>query len=209
MRLYTIQPQFVWDVLLELGYYHPFHNEQYADSLQDQLEPWDFINAYQWLRDQMAERNIEYRFNNSHMIWAWEQWGGANKKAPDLRFNNVRRAYTGEPYVLIEFEVDPKRVLLSDYDAWHFVLNYWELVPEKEKRQPRRYLPLSTPDIDASTQQTWQRIFNFEQVRNQLEFTADQQLIQATLFELFYTDVVKVHEFDGFGNRTQTINVRN
>ena len=38
----------------------------------------------------------------------------------------------GERGVRVELEVADDRVLLSDFDLWHYVLNYWYL-PESEK----------------------------------------------------------------------------
>ena len=62
-------------------------------------------------------------------IWAWYQWEGSRRK-PDLRASGYLPK--GEPGVRLELRVADDRVLLSDFDLWHYVLNYWYL-PKSEK----------------------------------------------------------------------------
>jgi len=205
MKLYTFQPLFVYECLVELGYFHPFslfeHDSFLKDELMDENYQWSFVKSYEWLKDQMNEKGVEYRVNNQHMIWAWYQWSGVKMPKPDKRYASVFN-YMQEPYVLMELEVDPKRVFLSDYHAWHHVLNYWYMADEvesdafKEKFNFYKEKPLSDLDAHKKITDSWKKIFDFEASQNILEMTDQDQCIQATFFELFYTDITKVHFFE-------------
>ena len=152
----------------------------------------------------MNEQGKEYIANNSHMIWAWYQWEGDERVKPDKRYRSVF-SYTKEPYVLMELDIDPKRICLSDYHAWHDVLNYHLLekeeaieVFENKYKQFNFYRDKPVADYNANfeMQESWKTIFNMEKSREILELSKKEQSIQATFFELFYTDVSKVHFFE-------------
>lgn len=120
MIVWTIQPLDIYKKLIE-------RKILYCDSKQDGF--WGLISeefqaAYDWLTGQMRLRislppkGVQYPF------WAWALIDGAIKK-PDLRrteFNN----YSGENVVL-ELEIPDKKILLSDEENWHYVLNDWYL----------------------------------------------------------------------------------
>lgn len=206
MKPYTFQPLFVYQCLQDLGYYHPFnifeHDEFLRDEAQDKKCKWSFLQSYEWLKQQMLEKGIKYETNNEHMIWAWYQWYGVNKPKPDKRYASVYNYFKEEPYVLMELDIDPKRVLLHDYHAWHSVLNYWMLEEEekadsfKEKFNFYQEKPLSNLEAHQELTKSWQKIFDFEESKKILEMIDEDQCIQSTFFELFYTDLTKVHFFE-------------
>jgi hypothetical protein len=201
MKLYTFQPLFVYQCLEDLGYYHPYFLYEHDNFLKEDIERgiWSFAKSYNWLKEQMIAKNIEYSISNDYMIWSWYHWNGANQPRPDKRFATVFD-YNKEPYVLMELDIDEKRVLLSDYHAWHDVLNYSLLdvednVDKFEEKfiKDKRHISKEAYD-QLST--SWHQIFDFEKCRQLLEIESYQQPIQATFFELFYTDVKKVHFFE-------------
>lgn len=57
-------------------------------------------------------------------VWAWYQWEGKRKRR-DVREKGY--AERGEKIVQLTIEVDDKDVLLSDFDLFHYPLNYWYL----------------------------------------------------------------------------------
>ena len=63
-------------------------------------------------------------------LWAWFQWEGRSKKRPDLRFSG--HIPHGETGVLIKFHAEASAVFLSDFELWHYVLNYWYLPHSNE-----------------------------------------------------------------------------
>jgi hypothetical protein len=207
VKLYTFQPLFVFDCLQELGYYHPFNVFEHDEFLRDEAIDekkygWSFLQSYRWLKEQMLQKGITYSANNDHMIWAWYQWAGTKMPKPDKRYKSVYNYFKDQPFVLLELEVDPKRVCLHDYDAWHGVLNYWMLAEEeeadrfKEKFNYYKEKPLSNLEAHKEIVESWQNIFDFEASKKILETTDENQYIQATFFELFYTDLTKVHFFE-------------
>ena len=112
MILWTIQPLTVWKALQSKGQIQA--REVFVDK--------HFRPAYRWMRDQMRLRLGPPPSSNSFPLWAWYQWQGASKKRPDLRFSG--HLPSGETGVLIEFLAEADEVLLSDFELWHYVLNY-------------------------------------------------------------------------------------
>lgn len=110
MRLWTIQPLEVLEIIKQEGEF--VCNPNYSDS--------DFKRAYHWLVKQMDNRGIEHPYGLELPIWAWYKTDWENKK-PDLEqedFSDSRKNL-----VCIELEINDKDVLLTDFYAWHYVLN--------------------------------------------------------------------------------------
>lgn len=194
----------VWENLQQLGYYHPHHIFEHDEILQDDLHrPWGFAQSYVWLRETMLANNVPHIAANAHLIWAWYQWGSPKKKIPDKRYEGVYNYFNDEPYVLLELDIDPERVTLSDYDLWHFVLNYFYIGKRRESdrfAKLHNHYKFKGKKLDQEGQEilenTWHYIFDMKKSRQYLEIKKNQQRIQATFFELFYTDITKVHFFE-------------
>jgi len=80
--------------------------------------------AYAWMAAEMRRRIGSPPGRVRYPLWAWSQWQGPERARPDLR--SIRHYYGGK-FVRAEIEVPDDRVLLSDYEAWHYVLNGWYL----------------------------------------------------------------------------------
>jgi hypothetical protein len=202
----------VWDTLNDLGYYHPYNLLEFDSFLkEDSLDKWGFHKAYEWLKSQMLEKNIEYTASAEHMIWSWYQWNGTKQPKPDKRFRSVYNYFEDEPYVLLELEINPARVLLSDYDLWHWVLNYWHVGMARESnRFSNQYnyykeKPLNNNDGHEKIIKSWETVFDLAQSRKIVQLPKKHQQIQATFFELFFTDIVKVHFFANKKNTSTLI----
>lgn len=123
-----------------------------------------------------------------------------SKAKPDKRYASVFSFYD-EPFVMLELELEDSRVCFHDYDAWHFVLNYWYLSTEKdsddfgESFNYYKEKPLSNTEGDQQLKQTWDIIFDLQKSRTLLEYDENRQCVQATFFEIFLSDVKKVHYF--------------
>jgi len=72
-----------------------------------------FRNPYQWMMDRMAER-LFCRVG-TYPIWAWAE------RSPDLR--STGHLTKGAAGVRIQFYAREDKTLISDFDAWHCVLN--------------------------------------------------------------------------------------
>lgn len=197
MKIYSFQRLFVWDCLQELGMYHPFHIEAYDAFLRDEVGDWGFLKAYAWLREEMKKRQIESHISESHLCWGWAQWWG-KKKMPDKRYKTVNRFFENEPFVMLELDVPENRILLTDFDAWHFVLNEWFLGSEKDMDTFDAQYDRHDKTIECreKIRQSWQLIFDLPRVCEHLEFKPEEQIVQATFFDILYTDVQKVHFFN-------------
>lgn len=201
MKLYTFQPNFIWQTIQDKGFYHPFDLFEKDSFLKEDLtQDWGFAQSYMWLKEKMVKKGISYQNHNDHMIWAWKKWSGKKEK-PDKRYASVY-AFYDKPFVMMELDIDSSRVLLSDYESWYFVLNYSYLAHEKDvenfsaKFKHFRKKPYSDKKADLEMRESWNNIFDLEKSRSILEYPKEEQCIQATFFEIFKSDVKKVHYFE-------------
>jgi hypothetical protein len=114
MILWTIKRPEFWTLLQKHGTLHACPAISFAHGC---LDGWE--DSYQWMIDQMRKRLPWSPSSYRVPIWAWYQRYDEKKKKPDLRGWD----YRGYPGVRIEFEIDESQVLLSDFSAWHCVLN--------------------------------------------------------------------------------------
>jgi len=195
MILWTIQSTDVWQKLLGSKILRCYN--RYVDK--------DDYNAYAWITEQMENRIPVPRPSNAMPLWAWYQWESERRKRPDLRSSGYLPR--GEPGVRIEFYIKDDWVLLSDFDLWHYVLNYWYL-PQSladgelfEKKLAEHGLsfydtkPLSDPIFHDSIRQSWERIFDIEWEEGDFVYPKEKKSIQATFWELRLKDVRRVNEF--------------
>ena len=102
-----------------------------------QLVDPDSKPAYDWMVAQMQVRLGTRPL--TYPVWVWPQ-------RPNLRESGYARR--GTPLVLLECRLDPAQVLLSDYMAWHHVLNEWTLRWEE--------------DEEIAPAKSWERIFDLD-----------------------------------------------
>jgi len=184
MILWTIQTLSAWEMLQSTGCLQAI-----GPSMEEH-----FRSAYIWMKDQMRQRLGKPPCAGCFPYWAWFQWHGCNKRRPDLRFSgHLPRSEAG---VLIEFHAEESEVLLSDFELWHYVLNYWYL-PHSNKDEARfdailESLAANTPsEVHASNQvfhadvrNSWNRIFDIHWSRPNIASEFAQKQIQATLWRL-------------------------
>lgn len=135
-------------------------------------------------------------------MWGWYHWEGKERPKPDLRSSgHLPKGATG---VRIEFEIPENRVILSDFDAWHFVLNRWFLcLCEKEDKDfteeleragiPQRW-PYPEP-FRSRIINSWQCIFDQEAGDPEWRGSLSRRSIQATFWELKLSQVRHVDTF--------------
>ena len=84
-----------------------------------------WLNPYRWMVSRMATRVGTAALPDQMPTWVWQRWDGRRRPRPDLR----SRAHlpSGTPGVRLELEISEDRILLSDFELWHYVLNYWYL----------------------------------------------------------------------------------
>lgn len=132
MKLYTVQGLAHWQASKVQGVLS-------GGIALHHVEP-EWRTAYNWMRQQMKDK-LPYT-SGDYPVWAWP-WGDYERFKPDERWGAV-----GEKMVVVGFEVPDERVLLSDFMAWHQVLNNDGIIDHDEE--------FSENEKIAS----WQRIFN-------------------------------------------------
>lgn len=200
MRLWIIQHYQAYNKLLETGVLRA--NENYCYS--------DFRLAYDWMVEKMKHNGLVPSAGVNYPIWAWYKWEGKSKRR-DMRESGY--AEWGEKIVQLTIEVDDKYVLLSDFDLFHYVLNYWYLpidIKEQENFE-REYTDYgfewkdlqdfnirtkNMKDIRRKIEKGWDRIFDLEREDENLIYGSNSnKSIQATFWELKLEQIVKAEVF--------------
>ncbi|GAB6991809.1 DUF3841 domain-containing protein [Paenibacillus pini] len=146
---------------------------------------WEEIRKeYHWMMRQMKKRMTQY--SGEFPIWLWTE-------KPDLR--RVGHFNGGTHAVSLEIEIPNEQVLLSDFDAWHCVLNdsflaldemEWEAFYRKE--------------LKMSKEESWERIFHFELLRES-SWWASKPHLQGVSGKVDISHVRKVRQFIARGSK--------
>ena len=170
----------------------------------------DYIAAYVWMARQMERRLTVPRPSRDAMpVWAWWQWWG-DRRRPDLRASGYLPK--GAQGIRVELRVKDDQVLLSDFELWHYVLNYWYLPKTEkdgeafEKQLTRAGLslvgcshqkPLPHAVFRRQIESSWERIFDLSWTDpgHKIVPSAKNRAIQGTMWELLLEDVVESKEF--------------
>lgn len=156
-----------------------------------------FLLSYRWMMCQMAKRLQNYSGN--FPIWVWVQ------PKPDLRSNHGFEK--GQRAVRLELEIPEEKVLISDFDAWHCVLNGWYLnftdEEEEEFEKERNGIRLfkEMPEyLKKKIIKSWDRIFEIDKLKN-TGWVGNKQYLQGVIDGLYLSYVKKVKEFVSRGCR--------
>lgn len=185
MRVWTVQPKAVYTEILKKGVFQ-------CDPAKSVLvAECEFGPAYDWLSVKMTEQVGPPPDGIKYPVWARHTMNWEHKR-PDMRRCEFRR--TIKPYVLIEAEIDDERVLLSDEENWHFVLNncYYSASKTDEALDSEyEWLESLTEEehIDIK-KKYWERIFEVSPYDD--GFDRHGCYIQTTFWELRKEDIVKV-----------------
>jgi hypothetical protein len=103
-------------------------------SVTDGACPLKWRPAYRWMAGAMQRRLPSARRSAVAPVWAWLKWS-RNSARPDLR--TPGHVPSGTRAVRLEFLTTADDILCSDFEAWHFALNYWYL--PKDHADGRRF----------------------------------------------------------------------
>ena len=180
--LWTIQDEAAFEVFQKTGVLRADPNHLIFDG--------EFQDAYDRMVAQMHQRIGPAPAGVHYPVRAWYQWQGKRKRR-DLRHSGY--AKRGTPMVQITFEADTKDFLLSDFDAWHFVLaNHY--IADGEQDWDDFY----ANDGDHRTDETiasWDKIFDLNRYIPNWDPEPDRRTVQATLWEVRMSQVKKVEHF--------------
>ncbi len=142
--------------------------------------PWR--PAYRWMADRMREQLGAPSDPQQMPVWLWCQWRGIARPKPDLRARGHLPA--GAAGVRIELEIDSARILQSDFELWHYVLNGWFLPANLAEERAFDAHP-DRRRISPS----WQRIFELAVTHRRYSGPRAGRSIQGVTWELRPGDV--------------------
>ena len=182
--------QLLWTIQTEEAF-REFERNGVLRANEDYLFCEDYYRfAYDWLSDQMVRRIGAPPEGVRYPIWAWYQWEGQRKRM-DLRRSGY--AKRGTPLVQITFEADPQEFLLSDFDAWHFVQSEHYLA-DSESDWDKFYTNNGDQRRDEIIA-SWDKIFDMDHDVLSWDSKPTYRSIQATLWEIRMSQVIKVEYF--------------
>lgn len=182
MRIWTIQTKAAWDALNADGVLRA-RREHQSD---------DWPEAYDWMRDRVIERIGLPPLPDGAPLWGWYRWLNESQPRPDLR---AIRHYWHPPglYVLMECELPQESVVLSDFDAWHIVLNnsYVAISEDDDanyEAQLSRYRDCPDEEALAALRQkfykSWERIIDMDALTEPHWHSEDKKSIQACFWQI-------------------------
>ena len=196
MILWTIQSERAWS---------EFQNRGILKTSRKNIIEENWLQPYQWMVDQMKIRLGSPPESWYFPLWAWYQWEGEKRRKPDLRAGG--HLSKGENGIRIEFECCEEAALLSDFDLWHYVLNYWYL-PETEHEAETfeaelaaqglsffKQKPIPNTGYHRKIVESWNRIFDLNWYEPDLAEPFHHKSIQATVWELSLHQVRSYRHF--------------
>ena len=127
-------------------------------------------------------------------IWAWY--------FPESVPDPAGLSPGGQAGVCVEFRASRAEVLLSNFDAWHCVVNDWYLSLDDAEEEDwiRRYPDEVDPtrrsaECQAEIERSWERIFDLELLRRSPHWADRSGSVQAAVSEVRLDQVVAAHYF--------------
>lgn len=168
MKLWTIQHKGAWNNAKEKGY---------LEGNQDYITE-GFLDSYKWMMKQMSKRLANYQGN--YPIWLW-------LKRPDLRqCGHLNKKERG---VLLEAELNIDEVLISDFMAWHIVLNngFLALTEVEDKL-------FEAGKLSMTKEESWTRVFDYKELRK-YEYWEGIEDLQAVTGRIEISRIKSIKEF--------------
>lgn len=167
---YTFQHKTAWELTKKRGYLAG--NEKHIS------EEW-FRKSYHWLIGQMNER---IGHDNTFPVWMWDHL--------DLRKSFFKQQVSDE-MVLLQVEVPSEKVLASDFDTWHIVLNdaYFPYNEEDEED----FYEKKTLRTEEEKIKSWEQIFDIEKCKKE---NNGELIIQYTTGKISINQIINVIEFE-------------
>ena len=183
LLLWSIQTRNVYDILMKDGVYHTDPQKSLADDSDFPNEMSLFHVAYDWISEQMRVRiGVPPSPDITYPVWAFYQWEGKRKRL-DMRTHRVW-GLKGTPIVLLTLDIPKNMVLLSDFDAWHCVLNDWFLPMNEKEELLLQEQADSYSNVDEREnvkKKSWENVFLWDK---ETEYWSSPKTTQATFWEL-------------------------
>lgn len=185
MILWTIQPEEVYDGIMNTGVYHCDFDKSMLNSCREQ---------YDWLVREMKKRIGMPPEGVTYPVWSWYMWEGRRKK-PDLRRERWGNGWKGDRFVCMEIDISEDRCVLTDFDEWSIILLHGLLSKSEEEdlRYEQEYESLPENEKQAYRDKNWESAFDLAAFDSDWMHKGDS--IQATFWELRKEDIKKVWFF--------------
>lgn len=182
MRIWTFQPLDAINQINNTGEY-VCDKKKLKSNFSSEEDYNEWIKSYKWLIEQMRGK-IRNSPQDTFPIWGWHTRNFKHKK-PDFRESIYGNR--GEKYACFELEIPDSEVLLSDYDAWHWVLNncYYNhncISEEQFLKDEEMLKELDNKKKQKTVEDSWQGIFDIEPFEN--NYTAKGKYVQATFWKI-------------------------
>jgi hypothetical protein len=167
MRAWTIQTM---DVLAQLQSGRTWRAHE--AHVQSSWRP-----AYRWMCRQMRRQLAERAARGQMPVWLWCQWRGADRARPDLRATG--HLPPGTRAVRLELELERARVLQSDFELWHYVLNGWYLPASLQDERDFEAAPVA-----RRIEPSWRRVFDLQWHDRRYTAPRAQRSIQGVTWDI-------------------------
>ncbi|WP_400247474.1 DUF3841 domain-containing protein [Niallia sp. JL1B1071] len=138
----------------------------------------DFLPSYKWMIEQMDKR-----INNNGLMPIW-LWATKPNLSEEGHFNKGTKA------VCLTVEIPENKVLLSDFDAWHCVLNDgFCMISEEEDRL------FEQGKLTITKEQSWERIFHIAKLRNSEMWNNGDQIVQGVTSVIQKEQILNIEYF--------------
>ncbi|MGF7050173.1 hypothetical protein J2T13_004698 [Paenibacillus sp. DS2015] len=144
----------------------------------------EILEDYHWMIKQMKKHLSHYP--DEYPIWLWTE-------KPDLRRSG--HFYGGTHAVSLEVEILSLQVLLSDFDAWHSVLNDSFLALDEVE-----WDTFYRNELSMSKEESWERIFDLGLLKGSPWWNDSEQHLQGVSGKIEISHVRKVREFIARGS---------
>ena len=153
----------------------------------------EFVEAYAWLKAEMAEAGIPAPDPGLTPWWVWVQREPGH---PQPFLDDLQGM--GNPVVL-ELRLPPGELILSCFDAWHAVLNRWTLYdsPEAEAAIEVK-IRAGGPEAESALVASWMQVFDLAQLYGD-PLGPDKRCVQGCIWQIrleYVTRVVSTAELD-------------
>ncbi len=183
MILYTIQNEQKYKEFLETGILKAHDNIICFDHD-------DFKDSYRWMVSKMEELLPKSDIYCNFPLWSWFKHDG---KKPDLRKSSYLSK--GEIGYLIKFEIDDNKVLLTDFDKWHLILNH----SKEELQQKHTIFEIEEcDDVEYYLNEGFvleNNLLKYDWNKIILNKNSDIKYIQATIWYIKIDQVKKITKF--------------
>lgn len=137
-----------------------------------------YPEEYKWMIKQMKKKLTNY--TGEHPIWVW-------LKKPDMR--TTGHFSGGTKCVRIKLELDKEKVLISDFDRWHTVLND-SFCSDNEVEDEDFY----SGKLKITKEESWQRIFELDRNAD-VSWIGTGEWLQGVTGRISLDSVISVEEF--------------